>query len=207
MKASSVPSERVVSVDRRQTREATESRILAGATGLLDEGESLAALSVNRIAEASGVSRATFYLHFADKRELVARLAETELQAFDLLTDPFLEDPGAGREQLAAVVDQIIDLWQSHSGVLTSLIESAERDGESRTAWQETVHQVAERIASAIRVRRTDLSEQEVQTLAEIIAWTGERALHQMIGRHGDQATARRLSEGLCEVVWRLVEP
>ncbi len=46
-------------IDRRQTRDATEQRILDGTTRLLNDGASLAGLSVNRIAEESGVSRAT----------------------------------------------------------------------------------------------------------------------------------------------------
>ena len=77
-------------VDRRMTRGETEQRILDGTIELLDAGASLAGLSVNRIVEASGVSRATFYLHFADKRGLVSRLAETELTAFQMVTASFI---------------------------------------------------------------------------------------------------------------------
>ena len=123
-------------VDRRQTRDATEQRILDGTTRLLDAGASLAGLSVNRIVEESGVSRATFYLHFTDKRGLVNRLAERELTAFEELTESFLEDPGAGREELAALSREMVDMWRAHAGVLSSLIELSEYDAESREAWQ-----------------------------------------------------------------------
>lgn len=194
-------------VDRRLRRAETEQRILDGTIELLDAGASLAGLSVNRIVEASGVSRATFYLHFADKRQLVQRLGETELITFQRVTESFLADSGAGRDELAETVSELVDLWRSHAGVLSSLIEMAEYDADSRETWRAIVQAVAASIAPAIRERRHELNEPMVLTLSEILAWTGERALHQMVGRDATDAQARRVAEGLTEAVWRIVAP
>mgnify|MGYP000085428387 CR=1 FL=1 len=194
-------------IDRRQTRDATEQRILDGTTRLLDGGASLAGLSINRIAEESGVSRATFYLHFGDKRALIARLAETELRAFESVTDPFIDDPNAGREKLADVMRKLAGVWRDHAGVLSSLIELAEYDADSREQWQTIVQAVAANLAPAIRARRTDLDEAQVITLSEVIAWTGERSMHQMIGREASQQQIDRVAEGLTEAIWRIVAP
>jgi AcrR family transcriptional regulator len=194
-------------VDRRLTRGETEQRILEGTIELLDGGASLAALSVNRIAEAAGVSRATFYLHFADKGQLVQRLSETELRAFQQVTESFVFDPAAGREELETTVEGLVALWRGHAGVLSGLIEMSEYDQESREAWRAIIHAVAVSIAPALRERRPDLDEAMVLTLAEIIAWTGERALHQLVGRAATDAQARRAAEGLTEAVWRIVAP
>ncbi|MBJ7353243.1 MAG: TetR/AcrR family transcriptional regulator [Thermoleophilaceae bacterium] len=194
-------------MDRRLRRAETEQRILDGTIELLDAGASLAGLSVNRIVEASGVSRATFYLHFADKRALVQRLGETELFAFRAATESFFEHPQAGRDELAQTVDQLVALWRSHAGVLSSLIEMAEYDADSHETWQAIIHAIADSMAPALRERRPELDEPMVLTLAEIIAWTGERALHQMVGRDATDAQARRAAEGLTEAVWRIVAP
>lgn len=194
-------------VDRRLRRAETEQRILDGTVELLDAGASLAGLSVNRIVESSGVSRATFYLHFADKRQLVQRLGETELIAFQSVTESFLSDPAAGRDDLAVTVDELVALWRSHAGVLSSLIEMAEYDADSRETWQAVVHSVAASIAPALRVRRPELDEPMILTLSEILAWTGERSMHQMVGRDATNAQARRAAEGLTEAVWRIVAP
>ncbi len=194
-------------IDRRQTRDATEQRILDGTTRLLDGGASLAGLSINRIAEESGVSRATFYLHFGDKRALIARLAETELRAFESVTDPFIDDPNAGREKLADVTRKLAGVWRDHAGVLSSLIELAEYDADSREQWQTIIQAVAANLAPAIRARRTDLDEAQVITLSEVIAWTGERSMHQMIGREASQQQIDRVAEGLTEAIWRIVAP
>jgi AcrR family transcriptional regulator len=194
-------------IDGRLTRGETEQRILDGTIELLDAGASLAGLSVNRIVESSGVSRATFYLHFADKRQLVQRLGETELFAFQRITESFLSDPQAGRDDLAKTLDELVALWRDHAGVLSSLIEMAEYDAESREAWGSIIHAVAVSIAPALRDRRPELDEPMVLTLSEVIAWAGERALHQMVGREATDAQARRAAQGLTEAVWRIVAP
>jgi AcrR family transcriptional regulator len=194
-------------VDRRLRRADTEQRILDGTIELLDAGASLAGLSVNRIVEASGVSRATFYLHFNDKRGLVNRLAETELHEFQRITAGFLADPAAGRDELATTVDQLVALWRDHAGVLSSLIELAEYDADSREGWQFVIQSVAVSVAEAIRQRRPELDEPLVLTLSEIVAWTGERVLHQMIGRDATDEQARATAAGLTEAIWRIVQP
>lgn len=194
-------------IDGRMTAAETEQKILGGTISLLDAGATLAGLSVNKIVEAAGVSRATFYLHFADKPSLVRRLAETELQEFQRATAGFLSDPNAGRDELAETVNEIIELWRAHAGVLSSLIELAEYDAESREDWQRVIHAIAASTAPAIRERNPQLPEPLVLTLAEIVAWTGERAMHQMVGRDSTPAQARRVAEGLTEAVWRIAEP
>lgn len=197
----------VAKVDRRLRRAETEQRILDGTIELLDAGASLAGLSVNRIVEASGVSRATFYLHFADKRALVQRLGETELFEFQRITASFFSDPQAGREALAKTLEELVAMWRGHAGVLSSLIEMAEYDADSRETWTAIIQAVAASIAPAVRDRRPDLDEPMVLTLAEILAWTGERSLHQMVGRDATDAQARRAAAGLTEAVWRIVAP
>ena len=194
-------------VDRRMTGAETEQRILDGAISLLDSGVPLARLSVGRIVEAAAVSRATFYLHIADKRAQVARLAQTELHEFERATASFLADPSAGREELAATTADLVELWRSHAGVLSSLIELAEYDAETREDWQAVVHAIAATVAPAIRRRNPGLDEPLVLTLAEIVAWAGERAMHQMVGRDASDAQARRVAEGLTEAIWRIVQP
>lgn len=196
------PEERI---DRRQTRDATETRILEGTTRLLDAGASLAGLSINRIAEESGVSRATFYLHFADKRALISRLATRELREVQVATDPFISDPTAGRDELAAVVTNLVAIWRDHAGVLASLIELAEYDADSRETWQQVVQAIAAQMAPAIRDRRPDLDEAMVVNTSEVLAWTGERTMHQMIGRDADDRRAADVAAALTEIIWRIV--
>lgn len=194
-------------VDRRMTSGETEQKILTATAQLLDSGASLAGLSVNRIVEAAGVSRATFYLHFGDKRALVARLAASELQEFQRATGAFLADPAAERAELGAAIADLIELWRAHAGVLSSLIELAEYDAEAREDWRSVIGAIATSIAPALAGRNPELDPQIVRTSAEVLAWTGERTLHQLIGRECDDAQAARVAEALTEIVWRVLDP
>lgn len=197
----------VARVDGRLRRDATEQKILDGTARLLDAGASLAGLSVNRIVEESGVSRATFYLHFSDKPALVARLVETELMEFDRATDSFFENPAVTQADLAQAYDDVIQLWRDHAGVLSSLIELAEYDADTRVVWQGIIGAIGLRVAGLLRQRRPELSNEDAAALGEVIAWAGERSCHQMIGRDSTDADARRVSKALTEVVWRVLEP
>ena len=58
-----------------EKRQATEAAVLTAMEELLGEGTPYAALSVERIATRAGISRTAFYFYFADKRELLMRLA------------------------------------------------------------------------------------------------------------------------------------
>ncbi len=197
----------VPSGDRRLRRDATEGKILDATAALLDEGASLAELSVGRIVAAAGVSRATFYLHFTDKRALIARLAARELSAFDEATDAFFEVPDAGRAELASTVRGVVELWRDHAGVLSSLIELAEYDADARATWRATVEAIARSVEIALRARRRDLTSAQAATLAQTIAWAGERACHQMVGRDASTRQVAKVADALTDLIWRAIAP
>jgi AcrR family transcriptional regulator len=194
-------------VDGRMTRDATESKILKATNLLLDGGAPLAGLSINQIVDQAGVSRATFYLHFSDKRGLITRLAETELAEFSKVMDPFLGDPDAGREELAEIALALVELWRQHAGVLSSLIELAEYDAEARETWRAVIGAIASNVEVVVNARRPDLTATQARTLSEMIAWAGERACHQLIGRESSDSDAALVAEALTDIVWRTIQP
>jgi len=63
-------------------RRAVEADVLQATETLLEEGASFASLSIERIATRAGISRTAFYFYFADKRELLMRLAADVAEQF-----------------------------------------------------------------------------------------------------------------------------
>jgi len=100
-----------VSVDRRRTGPVTRNALLEATKQLLAEETSVAALSVDRIVAAAGMSRATFYLHFKDKTELVAALAEEQVAWRDEIGAEALADPEMDRAALDAMLRDIVARW------------------------------------------------------------------------------------------------
>src|SRR5271157_5870474 len=56
---------------RAQRRDEARARLLQVVEDMLDEGESFTELSVERIVQAAGMSRSTFYVYFEDKGDLL----------------------------------------------------------------------------------------------------------------------------------------
>ncbi|MEX0992850.1 MAG: helix-turn-helix domain-containing protein [Solirubrobacterales bacterium] len=200
--------ERAFTVQQRsgRRREATREEILSAAQRLLEQGEPLAALSVNRIAAEAGVSRATFYLHFPGKRDLLAQLAAQEVLEWDEIAAPFFANPEAGRDELERVAAGVVAMWREHAGVLGGLVELAEYDTEARETWRAAVGQIGATIAAALRERSPELTAAEADTLGQMVAWMGERSLHQMVGAQADDETMDRVAHALTDAVWRIAE-
>lgn len=57
---------------RRARRPSIEDRLLPAMERLFEQGQNFATITVEELAREAGVARATFYLHFKNKGELVA---------------------------------------------------------------------------------------------------------------------------------------
>ena len=66
--------------NRQERREQIERRLLDATERLMADGASFTELSVDRLATEAGISRASFYIYFEDKGDLLRRLAG---QVFD----------------------------------------------------------------------------------------------------------------------------
>nr|AKB95183.1 transcriptional regulator,tetR family [uncultured bacterium] len=186
------------------TRRRNRNRILDAATELLSTGEPLTKLSIRRIAKSAGISRATFYLHFKSKHDLIAALAKRETDPWIELAAPALDAGSISRADMEQVARGAIDLYRTHRGVLAGIIELAEYDDETRQAWRETIHEFANRFQVAIQRWRLDLSEPEAKQLARMIVWGGERFLHQEVG-DADAGSDQLHLWTLTELAWRLM--
>lgn len=186
-------------------RDVTEQRILDATHDLLQSGESLAGLSVGRIVQAAGVSRATFYLHFPDKRALVAKLAEQRVSEFGAIAGPFLSGDITGRDGLTATITEIVQTWHTQAGMLASLVELAEYDDGASEAWQATIGEIARQAAAGIANFRPKLPPARRAALAEVVTWMVERSCHQMAGTGASKRDLTRTAEALSDAIWPII--
>lgn len=190
-------------LDRRgQTRQ----QILDATRSLLAQGESFARLTIPKIVATAGVSRATFYLHFQSKRELIAALGQKETADWVEIAAPFLHDRNAGRDVLEQAITQLLVLWRQHRAVLAGIIELAEYDDETRFGWRDTIHSIAQVIAQAMRERRPELCAEQAEQLGRLVVWAGERYLHQET-RESSPEQDRWLIDSITDMIWRVMQP
>jgi AcrR family transcriptional regulator len=192
-------------IDRRRTSPATRADLLAAAKRLLAGGASVSSLSADRIVAEAGMSRATFYLHFRDKSELVTALAEDQVAWRDTIGAEVLADPNLTRDDVHAMLSEIVARWVENRAVLAAIIEVAEYDPAMADTWRTAMLDVAEVAAGQFRRRWADQPEHpDPDTIAEIFTWMFERSCHQMLR---DPARQADVADGLTDVIWRVLAP
>jgi AcrR family transcriptional regulator len=190
--------------DRRRTRELTKADLIAATKRLLRQGTSVANLSVDRIVAEAGMARATYYLHFRDKFELVAGLMDDVIAWRGQIGAEVLEDPGMTRESLDAILATIVGQWADEHAVLSAIIELSEYDARMAELWRAAIGEVAREAARHFRIRWEHQPDAppDIDTIAELLSWMFERACHQMLV---DPSRHDVVAAGMSEIIWRVL--
>lgn len=186
-------------------REATQAAIIGGLRQLLSGGEPYSTVSIDQIAKAAGVSRATFYLHFADKKQVMFHLAYEIVEQRFAIGAESLADPHIGRDALTAVVTEMVDRWMADARLLDAVVQLGEEDPAMREVWVDAIHEVGAMGAKLMRARWGDNPSAygDPETLGQVLAWMFERSAHQLTR---DPSRRDDVIQAVAEVVWRVFE-
>jgi AcrR family transcriptional regulator len=165
-----------------EKRQAIEVAVLAAMEDLLGEGAPYATLSVERIARRAGISRTAFYFYFADKRELLMRLATKLADDLYREADAWWSGAGDGPEQLTTALAKIAALYRAHDPLVRAIVELSTYDEVVGPFWQALVGRFVDasagRIASELDAGGAAPSP---EATAFALVWMTERTLHQML--------------------------
>jgi TetR/AcrR family transcriptional regulator, ethionamide resistance regulator len=145
-----------------EKRQAIEAAVLQAMEELLAEGATYATLSIERIAKRAGISRTAFYFYFADKRELLMRLASKLSDELYHEADAWWSGAGDGPQQLTTALGKIAALYRAHGPLVRAIVEVSTYDD----------------------VVRADATLNPEAT-AFALVWMVERVLHQMLAQDG----------------------
>ncbi|HWI09553.1 MAG TPA: TetR/AcrR family transcriptional regulator [Solirubrobacteraceae bacterium] len=183
-----------------EKRQAVEAAVLQAMECLLAEGATYATLSVERIAKRAGISRTAFYFYFADKRELLMRLASKLSDELYAEADAWWSGAGDGSEQLTAALDKIAAVYRAHGPLVCAIVELSTYDDVVGPFWQALVGRFvqasADRLSSELEAGKTVAAAPEATAFA--LVWMTERTLHQMVVQDGgppDDALVRALAD------------
>jgi TetR/AcrR family transcriptional regulator, ethionamide resistance regulator len=167
-----------------ERRRAVETDVLQATEELLGEGESYASLSIERIATRAGLSRTAFYFYFADKRELLMRLAAGVADQLYREAGTWWSGSGEGPLQLSEALEKIAALYRAHGPLVCAIVEVSTYDPPVGVFWRGLVGRFvsasAERIESEQLAGRTDPALDPTAT-AFALVWMTERSFHQML--------------------------
>lgn len=206
----SITRRRSGGADRRLT---VEARILATAERLLSEGETFTELGVQRLAREAGVARSTFYTHFADKSQLLMRLAGSfSAESFEVAA---AWEPGGpdAFEGLVETFRQIIAVYRRHAAVLAAITEVSAYDPMIRRFWHARVDQFAARTEELlIAEQRASRAPADLDPViaSRLIVVGGERFVADHVTSDdgsGDEKAARELAATWWYGVYRRPTP
>lgn len=190
---------------RERRRAEIEQQLLEATERLMADGFAFTELSVDRLATEAGISRATFYIYFEDKRQLLLRLTRqvfAELAAAAALWWDVAERRNPGDARLA--VGQIVATYRRHQAVITAMIEMATYDTVVAQTYQELMNDVA---ATGRRALERGIAAGAIPPVtspetASALTWMVERVCHQMV-RYAPPEDDDRFVEVLAEIAWR----
>jgi TetR/AcrR family transcriptional regulator, ethionamide resistance regulator len=167
---------------RAARRDEIRDRLLEVVQGLLDEGESFTEISVERMVQAAGMSRSTFYVYFQDKGDLLrAWFGGIEAEIAEAVSGWWAIDGTSTRDDLRAALDNLVSVYHPHGPLMAATFDAAAYDPSVREL---TSAMMARNIASLRKHIRTgqkagfvDPALPPAET-AMWLTWMAERALH-----------------------------
>ena len=155
-------------------KESIEERLLAAMERLLEEGTKFATLTVEQLTTEAGMSRGTFYLHFRDKGELVARLMGVVTE--DIVTSAgawlaYPEKPQRGDVEKA--IRGVAGAFRRHRAIIAALNDTASSDPAVEALYMDMMQTICVRTrASLAAAKRDGLARPEANdAIADAAAW------------------------------------
>ncbi|MGW6471294.1 TetR/AcrR family transcriptional regulator [Streptomyces nigra] len=177
---------------------ATVAQVMSTLRRLLESGEAFSEISVQRILEEAGVSRATFYAHFQSKSDVLVRLTNDLRES--LLAHARQWNPAAGPDALARFFEDVIKTHRLHQSLIKAVREAAAYDPtvhDFYTADLEGFDANALRSLLADQAAGLAPADLDAASASRIIVWGGAQAIAHHISvddGSGDRTFARELA-------------
>ncbi len=172
---------------------------------LLAQGESFTTLSVEQLATEAGIARATFYLHFRNKGELVRHLmASVEKEIRQAARVSLSDIDNFGRSDFLRFMRAAVDIHHRHRAAIRAMVEVSSYDPEVAQVYQSFMEHIASDTRRVIEKLKVNKRHHPAVTteIADILSWAAERSCSQMLPDNASEKRRQELAELLTHVVW-----
>jgi TetR/AcrR family transcriptional regulator, ethionamide resistance regulator len=187
-------------------RRALTSHFLASLEPLLRSGARYVDLSVERIIQAGGIARSTFYDYFEDKWALLSAMADDVLEELFAKGVTWWSFPDTGtKSELRSALLPAIETHQQHDAILAAVAEAAAYDAGVRERRARLIDEVVRDLTSHIKRSQRAASaspDLDPERTAKWLIWMFERGLYELV-TPASAAETTKLLDALTEIVWR----
>jgi AcrR family transcriptional regulator len=171
--------------NREERRDDVRDRLLGAIEQLTAEGESFTTVSVERMTAAAGLSRATFYIYFSDKGDLLDAWFQQTIDDLREAAAPWWHFTSrSSYEDLEAVVGRVVRTYRPRAGLMAAVYGEATFDASVRSR----LNGMMDDAVTALRVhiergQREGWIDAELRS-AETAGWVGwmlERGLNEVV--------------------------
>lgn len=190
---------------RQERRERIEGQLLDATDRLMAEGASFTELSVDRLATEAGISRASFYIYFEDKGDLLRRLATRVFADLSDAAERWWSVSGRrDPADVLAAMSGIVASYRRHQPLLIALGEMAAYDPLVGATYTEILTGIAARMTVVVEQGQRDgtiRATLPAATTASTLTWMVERACQQNLPSQPASYDAE-LARTLTEITW-----
>lgn len=145
-----------------------ESRLLAATERLLEQGNTFATLSIDQLTKEAGIARATFYLHFKDKGELVARLMDYFLEEVTSNLGTWATNASiAERADVDTAVRAMAQAFRKHQAIVSAIRDTMPHDKNVEKIFTHFIDKVA-RVAVESLAQLKQRNKSRAETTPEV---------------------------------------
>lgn len=195
-------------IDSKARRRDIRDRLLAAIDALAAEGEAYSTVSVERLATAAGISRATFYIYFEGKADLLQAWFADILEDLAAAAERWWGlEAEVTPEQLGDALGALIDVYVASAGLMAAINDEATQNGDLRATLAAAIQQGTDGLREHIeRGQAAGCVDPELfapETAAWLV-WLIERGMNQvMVGVQPRQADLLR--SNLTSMIWHVL--
>lgn len=191
---------------RREQREQVLGRLFAAVERLVEEGDSYANLSVDRLTEEAGTSRSTFYKYFGDKSGLLLALSEAIQVDFLAAARAWFDlPPRATKQQYADAFATIFRTYRVHRSTMGLIVEGATYDPIMRVRFAQMMDVFIDAIATHVRAGQAVgviAQGHDATQLSTWLTWMLEGGQFDHIGPAAEPEIPEHVT-AVTEIVWK----
>jgi AcrR family transcriptional regulator len=163
-------------------RAQVQAAVLQATEALLAEGSTYADLNIERIAKAAGISRTAFYFYFADKRDLLMRLATDVTEQLYAQADIWFSGEGDHTEEIREALTRISELYDEHGVLIRAIVEVSTYEEEIATFWRGLLERFVVATQRRIEEQQTGRGPHPpARATAFALTWLVERTYYQQL--------------------------